>query len=283
MTALGWMRGAIGLLCGLAAGAWCWRILTAPELTPGLARYRSELDSECRALRLGASGRVILVLQLLGCSVLAAGAAMAAAVWPLGLAAVLAVGPKRWLSLRRSARLTALEAQLDSWLLALANALRASPSLGEALASTANIVPPPLRHELEDVLAQWRLGLPLDRALRSAAERARSRTFSAALLTLRIARASGGGVSACLESAAAALREMSRLDAVLRAKTAEGKAQATVIAVVPVPFVAILDWLDPRFLQPLLATSTGHALLALCAALWLAAVLLARRIVQPEL
>jgi tight adherence protein B len=278
-----WLRALCLLLCAVGMTTWLWLVWRTPELSANLTAHRRQLDAELRMLRQPALGRVALSVQLTLCTLLAS-LAMATRTWlPCCLATLVWCGPFPWLSRRRAARLTSLEAQLGSWLLALANALRATPSLGEALASTSSAIAPPLRDELEHVLKEWRLGIPLDQALQRTSARVGSRTLAAAFLTLRIARASGGGVSGCLESAAATLREMSRLDAVVRTKTAEGKGQALVISVLPFPFVGLLPWLDPGFLAPLFATSQGHALLALCAALWLAAVLLARRFVQLDL
>ena len=42
-----------------------------------------------------------------------------------------------------------IEKQIDGWLLALANALKATPSLGEALGSSATLIQAPLSEEIE--------------------------------------------------------------------------------------------------------------------------------------
>jgi tight adherence protein B len=209
-------------------------------------------------------------------------AAVLGALWPLvGTAAALWI-PRPVLAQRCAARTEAFEAQLDSWMLSLASGLRASPSLGDALEASRGLVGPPLGQELALVLREVELGVPLDLALFHMGERAGSPVVHAALTILRIARKTGGDVGATLETAAANLREMARLEGVVRTKTAEGKAQALVVSLVPVPLVAGLQLINPGFLWPLWMTPTGNLVLAGACVLWFVAVVWARRIVAVE-
>jgi tight adherence protein B len=90
-------------------------------------------------------------------------------------------------------------------------------------------------------------------------------------------------VSTVLERAAGTLREMARLEGVLRTKTAEGKAQTFVLALTPFPLVGLLHSLNPGFLAPLLVSTRGHLLLALALLCWISSLLLARRILRVDL
>lgn len=184
---------------------------------------------------------------------------------------------------RRERRVLELEAQLDRFLVSMAHALKANPALGEAIASSARLLRPPLKQELSLVLREHALGTPLDRALAAMGDRIGSSLASTALATLRVARASGGDLGKTLEGSAAALREMARLEGVVRTKTAEARAQGVVIAVIPFPLFGALHAIDPRFLQPVLETSVGHLVLTVAALAWLASVLAARRIAQVDI
>jgi tight adherence protein B len=198
------------------------------------------------------------------------------------LPAVVAL-PRGLLSRARALRVTAIEGQVDTWLVILANALRATPSLGEAIESTSKLIPAPLSEELELVLSEYQLGAPLDVALKTMAERLRSRTVNVALGTLRIARTTGGNVSQTLETSAAALREIARLEGVVRTKTAEGKAQATVIAVIPFPLIALLNYMNPDLLTPLFNTLKGYGVMAVAFMMWVVAILWARKILAVDI
>src|SRR5690606_27569283 len=109
-------------------------------------------------------------------------------------------------------------------------------------------------------------------------QRVESRTLAGTLLALKVARHSGGDLPHMLETAARALRELARLEGVVRTKTAEGKAQAFVIGVIPIPMVLGIGWIEPSFFEPLFATFVGNFIMAMAAILWLAAVLLAHKI-----
>jgi tight adherence protein B len=241
-----------------------------------------KLDRELRFLRAAWRGHQVLLAQG---AALAASLLLVLASRPfLGatLAAVTLVGPRLGLERARVKRITRMEEQLEGWVTVLANALESTPSLGEALRTSERLVERPLRDELEQILSEYHLGSPLDRALHAAAERVQSRVFSTVLLTLRIGRNTGGSLQKILHTTAGNLREMARLEGVVRTKTAEGKAQATVISAVPFPLYLGIRALSPGFFAPLETTTTGHLIVAVATVMWIAAALLARRFLAVD-
>ena len=62
------------------------------------------------------------------------------------------------LARRRAQRIATIEGQLETWLGSLANALRSTPSLGEALGVTTDVVRGPIAEEVDTLLKQTRLG-----------------------------------------------------------------------------------------------------------------------------
>jgi tight adherence protein B len=247
-----------------------------------LRLYVAALDKKLRFLRLPAVAARVVAAQI-AVSVLAIAVAVGTQLW-LALVAVplAALLPRVLLDRRASDRITKVEAQIEPWLVAIANALKASPSLGEAIASSVSVVPAPMSQEVETIVKEYELGTPLDRALDNFSERIPSRTLQGTVLALKVARKSGGDFSTMLENAAAALRELARLEGVVRTKTAEGKAQAFVIGLVPVPMVLGIHAMDPKFFVPLGETFTGHLIIGAAGALWLMAILLARKILAVD-
>ena len=200
-----------------------------------------------------------------------------------GLALLLAAVPPALLWKRHLARVAKLERQLDAWLLLLSNALKATSSVGEAIASTATLVPPPFSQEVDLIVKELRLGVPLHRALAEAGERIGSTSISGAFMLIVVARQTGGDLSNMLERAAAALREATRLEGVLRTKTAEGRGQVVVLSFVPIVLCAVIAWLDRSWFDPLIHHSYGRAILAACALTWTVAAVWAHHIVGTEL
>jgi tight adherence protein B len=199
----------------------------------------------------------------------------------LGLAA--ASAPPFLLWKRHLARVSRLERQLDTWLLMLANALKATSSVGEAIASTVALVPKPFSEEVDLLVKEIRLGAPVDRAINALARRINSTVVSGALATIVVARHTGGDLPRTLERGSAALREVARLEGVLRTKTAEGRGQVVVLASVPFVLCVIIAWLDRAWFDPMLNHPIGRTILAACVVVWVFATLWAHHITKADL
>lgn len=253
---------------------------------PVAARYNAhvaKVDADLRFIKAGLTGRQTVVLQLATCVVLTTTSVLSGNWFWMSLVPVAILVPQGFVARKRMLRVVQLDGQVDAWLVILANALRATPALGEALSSSARLVPAPLSDELALVMREYQLGAPLDVALRTMAVRLQSRTVNVALGTLRIARTTGGNLPDVLETSAAALREIARLEGVVRTKTAEGKAQSVVVAAMPFPLIALLNYLNPDLLAPLWNTGKGYGLLLLAFLLWLGAVFWARKILAVDI
>jgi len=279
---LPWL-GALTCALGTAAlVALAHGVAREPALRARALAYAARLEADLRYLQLCATGEQIAAGQAVGSLCLVALSLLLATPWPLvGVTLVVAV-PRRWLAHRRRQRSTQVAAQVDTALVAIANALESGSSLGEALSSAVHVLPSPLRDELTLTLRESALGVPLDQALGNLAARVERPTVTAALVTLQVARNTGGEVIRALRTCAASLRELTRLEGVVQSKTAEARAQALVIAVIPAPLLGLLDRLDPDFLKPVWSTTRGHLVLAVATALWAAAVWLAREIMDVD-
>jgi tight adherence protein B len=250
---------------------------------PWWLRYERALDRELEFLLSTRSSSTITRPQVITCVLLIALACTTGTAQWLVLLPAAVIGPWMVLKQLRARRITRLESQLDGWLVTLANALKASPSLADAIASTATLMHAPMSQELDLLVKHQHLGTPLDEALHNMGVRIGSRTIATALVTLLIARQSGGDVPATLETSAATLREMTRLEGVIRTKTAEGKSQALVLACVPAFLLMSIHHVHPTLLQPLFESLLGHALLALALALWLGAIPISLKILNVDI
>lgn len=193
------------------------------------------------------------------------------------------VGPYFYLQNQHDERLRKLEELLDSWLLMLANALKASPSLGEAISNSAKLIRPPFSEEIDLVLKEMKLGTPLDQAVLNMSRRVNSRIISSSLATILVGRQTGGDLPNILETSAGTLREMARLEGVVRTKTAEGKMQVIVLAVIPFALLGMIHYMDNTWLRPLVETNIGYGIIAVATILWMTALILARRILSVDI
>ncbi|MFO0649853.1 MAG: type II secretion system F family protein [Polyangiales bacterium] len=281
-TLMGWMSVFL-----LAAGVASVIYITMTDPESLLAKlyndYTKLLDGELRGLFIqDTTGKTIANWQIAISVVLVT--IHVVTLEPVSFLALgVAVGPQLWLIDAKNKRQDKIEQQLDTFLTALANALKASPSLGDALGNTATLLRAPLKEELELTMKETQLGMPLDQAILNMGGRVGSRAFAGALTTVLIGRQTGGDLPRILETSASTLREMARLEGVVRTKTAEGKAQAWVLGVMPPILIGILNWIDPEWLTPLYVNFVGNILLLVAVIFWIASVVLARKILAVDI
>ncbi len=245
--------------------------------------YEAYLNRRLRQMFQLTRGRVIIWCQLVAiCSVV--GLALLLGNKPIYLALVPAVfGPAWFIERMRRRRVRAIETKIDGFVLALANGLKATPSIGNALGYTQPLLAPPLDVEVALALKEMRLGNTVDQALLSMAGRIRSTQLDAALSGLLIGRQVGGDLPKILEKTASTLREMARLQGVVRSKTAEGKAQLAVLAIFPVVILFLFDTVSPGYFDALSTTVFGWVVISGSIALWCASLLIARKILAVDI
>jgi tight adherence protein B len=276
----------LGVLCVAASLALAVGMsVFAPDtlLRRLLFRYVATLERRMRLMFIPTPGIFIVVAQ--GVVSLVVLGLVLAGMTPLLVLAlpVIAFAPVTVLEHMRKRRVQKIEQVLDGFVLALANALRATPSAGKALATIQGVTPAPLDREIELVLREMRVGSTLEQALANLSARVRSFQLDAAMSGLLIGRQTGGNVPEILDSAAQTLREMARLQGVLRAKTAEGRAQANLLAVFPLGLLLAFDTASPGYFKPLTESASGMIVSLVAVGMWLTSVLLMRKIMEVEL
>jgi tight adherence protein B len=271
-------------LCA-AAGAAALVLAARPGSTPERAwqRYAEHNERALRGLFLSLPVKHLALAQL-GAAILCALAALALrSPRLLFVFALVALGPPLALWAFKRVRLAKIEASLDTLVLSLSNALRTTPSIGNALANVQELVQPPLSQELALTLREMRLGTSLDRALLNMAERIQSVKLDAAISSLLIARQVGGDVAQTLATTAQGLREMGRLEGVVRSKTAACRAQLWLLAFFPAIIVFLFDTVKHGYFTPLAASVLGWAIVACAVTLWAASIFIARKVLSVEL
>jgi tight adherence protein B len=280
-AALEWLGGAL-LLGGIFATT--ATVVGAPAGLPRRywARYVVLLETKLRRMYNWTSGQRIAAVQaaaIVGCFALRVIVELPA--WYL-FAACAVLLPPWWIERLRAKRVLAIEAQIDAFLLALSNALKATPSIGDAFLSVGALLSDPIRQEVTTAVKEMRFGASLDQALLLMASRVGSRQLDSALSAILIGRQVGGNLPKILDSTAASLREMARLEGVVRTKTAEGKMQVWVLAFVPLVLVLALNVVDKGHFDPLTESLVGYALIGIAVLLWGAALIATRRILSVE-
>ena len=273
--------GGAALVLG-ASAAFGLALRPTGPLGRAIQRYIARLEIECRFQFFRIDGRQMFVRQLAALVLAVLTCVAVENPWLWILPPLVVIGPALWLRYLRKKRVERIEQQLDGWLLVLSNLLKAAGGLGDALVASVDLVRPPLRQELEWVLKEIRLGAVVDDALRQMAGRVKSSILAAVVTLLVVGRRTGGELPGLLESAAAALREMARLEGVIKTKTASGRNQTLVMACAPPVLVILFKKLDPHFFDPLFESLIGYSIIVVAILLWAVAIYSARKILNVD-
>ncbi|MBL4637225.1 MAG: type II secretion system F family protein [Kofleriaceae bacterium] len=225
----------------------------------------------------------VAALHIAACGLLALLGIILASI-PLLMCVPVAMGiPTMVLQNKELKKREKISEQLAPWLTVLANSLKSSPNISDAIANSIGLVQAPLREEIDLLVKEVSLGEHLDRAMHKSSNRLQSPLYSSVMTTLLVARKSGGDLPKILEESSSTLREMERLEGVVRCKTAEGKSQTFVLALLPFVMVGALSKVDPDLIPGLWDSTSGQMVLAASLACWLSSVALARRIIQVDI
>jgi tight adherence protein B len=273
------------LMVALGSGAAVWILLGNPDsaLREAWDKYVELINKEIRFLLIRKNPTRIAqqqVAALVGTLIMYQ---LTGSFFVIFLSVLVMILPLMMLRSKREKRIRKLEEQLDGWLLMLANALKATPAIGEAIKSTVTLVQAPIAEELDLLVKENQLGTPLDQAILNASARIGSPMVSGSLAMLVVARATGGDLPTILETSAGSLREMARLEGVVRAKTAEGKGQVWVLGAMPWILALALSQMDPAWWPSLADTITGNIILAIGMTMWIFAIFLGRSILSVDI
>ena len=233
--------GVFLIVVGVFIGTWSLAADPQSMVRRYWVRYLAHLDRKLRSMFIWTPAKYIAWGQLAAAFLVIAGAVgIDLPLWYAWLVLV-AVSPYYYIERMRRKRVEMIEEQLDGFLVGLANALKAIPSISSAFVSVQAILRAPLRDEVELAIKEMRVGSTLEQALLNMAGRVGSRQLDSALSAIVIGRQIGGNLPTILETTAGTLREMARLEGVVKTKTAEGKAQLWVLAIFPFLMILALD------------------------------------------
>lgn len=258
-------------------------LLARLEETFGGSRWWQSLED---ALELASIERP--VAQIVGVTagamiVAAAGVTVVSGSLLLGaLALLLPAGGLVALKQKLSGRRQEFGEQLTDSLQVLASAIRAGQSMAGALAVVVGESAEPTRTEFRRIVADEQLGVPLDEAIRSVAERMKSRDLEQVALVAAIQREAGGNTAEVLDQVIGTIRERAELRRKIRALTAQGRMSRWIVSLLPLALLLVLMLLSPGYLDPLFHTTTGQILLGVGGLLTVAGSFVIGRIVNIE-
>jgi tight adherence protein B len=283
-SALKW--GAVAS-CAVALALAVWVVCVDQDsaLRRAWTRYTVSLESKLVRMFVFRRGGPIALAQIAALTAIASAAALTRLPPVVATATALAAafGPTFVLSQQVKRRIAQIDMQVEGLLVAMANALKSRPAVGDALESVLPMTPLPLRQELDLAVKQMRLGSSVEQALLHLSGRVGSKQLDTALSAILIGRQVGGNLPTILETTAEAMREMARLEGVVRTKTAEGKAQIWVLTLFPFVLMLGFNAVSRGYFDPLTASTIGVLCTIVVFALWAGSIVLARKILAVDI
>ena len=169
--------------------------------------------------------------------------------------------------------------QLADNLQVIASAQRAGHSFLGALTVSVQEAPEPTKREFERVVADERLGIPIEDALEGAARRMESTDLEQVILVSRLQRETGGNTAEVLDQVADTARERSELRRLIQTLTAQGRMSRWIVTALPIFLLVLVSMLNPGYTEPLFETGDGRMALGVGAFLLVMGSLAIKRIV----
>ena len=140
--------------------------------------------------------------------------------------------------------------------------------LPECLGIIARESPQPVAGEFTDLVEQQRVGVPLGEAFERMMMRMPLPEVRFFAIVIAIQAQAGGNLSEALGNLSGVLRDRKRLQAKVRALSAEAKASAAVLGALPFIVMILVYITTPAYISLLWTTRFGQFLLA-CAGVWM--------------
>jgi Flp pilus assembly protein TadB len=145
----------------------------------------------------------------------------------------------------------------------MCRAVRAGLPVFDAMEVASREVIAPVGTELERTLEEMRIGVDIDEALQHTADRIRVPDFRFFVVALKLQRRTGGGLAETLANLSNIIRRRKEIRLKARALSAESKASATVLAVLPFAVGALLFFLNPSLMSVLLDDPRGRFMMGM--------------------
>ena len=203
-------------------------------------------------------------------------------VFILLIAGVASLVPYVWLLRNHRKRQQALLDQLADTLSILASSLRAGYSFLQALDTVSKEIGEPSASEFQRVVAEIRLGRPIDDALTAMAVRVGSDDLKWAVIAINVQRNVGGNLAEVLDIVANTVRERGYIRRQVQVLSAEGRLSVAILSALPFLILLYLAIVNPEYIKPLFTTTTGIILLVAAGSMMGAGIFVMSRMVKID-
>lgn len=183
--------------------------------------------------------------------------------WMIALlcAAGVATLPLYYLRIRANRRMATFNQQLPYVLDLLKSALESGHTLLRALQMATENLPDPVAGELRKVVEQVQVGMSLSTALDHMYRRIPQEDVGFIAVSVRIQSVVGSSLAEIIEHASQSVRNRQRLHDQIRTLTAQSRASAFIVTILPFVILGIFTLVRPGYAGPLFHDPSGIKLL----------------------
>lgn len=142
----------------------------------------------------------------------------------------------------------------------MSNGVRSGQTIFQTLEGLVADFGDPLREEVDEVLSELRMGVPLEDALNQWVLRTPNEDLEIAATALIVQRQTGGNVAEILETVANTIRERNKLFKQINSLTAQGRMSGWVMSLLPVGLFFVLYLITPDRVGLLISHPIGLVL-----------------------
>lgn len=195
-------------------------------------------------------------------------------------AAALATLPYLHVVRARHRRLARFDQQLPDALDLMGRALRAGHAFPTALKMVADEASEPLASEFAVVFDEVNFGIAMQDALMNLATRVPSTDLRYFVIAVLIQRETGGNLSELLSNISKIIRDRIKLLGQVRVLSAEGRMSAWVLGLLPFGAAAMIQLINPQFLEVLYTDPAGRKMVGFALTLMAVGVIVMRKIIK---
>jgi tight adherence protein B len=234
----------------------------------------AEIDVEPEVIILG----TIVATSLVFVFILAVTGSKLWALFALGVPYIV----REWVLRTLARRRNKFAEQLPDALQVVASALRTGHSFAGALAVVVDSGSEPMKTELQRVVADEQLGVPIQDSLGVVAERMASSDLEQLALVAELQREAGGNAAEVIDRVAETVRERFDLRRMIKTLTTQGRMSRWIVSALPVFIIVVFQIENPHYLHPLVASTGGKIVLGFAAAWATAGSFVIKKIVEIE-
>ena len=170
--------------------------------------------------------------------------------WALLRARRARTSSREWVIRTLARRRNRFAEQLPDALQVIASALRSGHSFAGALAVVVESASEPMKSEMQRVVADEQLGVPIQNSLEVVAERMASRDVEQLALVAELQREAGGDAAEVIDRVAETVRERFDLKRLIHTLTMQGRMSRWIVSALPIVIVLAVRAREPALLPP---------------------------------